>query len=125
MEQRIFEIFIETIVSLKNKEEVENFIADILSSSEKTMLIKRLAIAIMLGKGYTYDAIDNTLKISRPTIMNVSYWLKNGKSGYQRAVKKIIDLLRDCYGENFIPDLDFIYYIHPFCDYSKICILAV
>lgn len=91
LEKHIFEVFTKTLASLKTQEEVKNFVEDLLSPSEKTMLVKRLAIAIMLGKGYTWDAIDSILKVSRPTIMNVSYWLKNGSLGYQKAVKMIVD----------------------------------
>lgn len=90
LEQYIFELFIKTIVDLKTSIDVANFINDLLSPTEKIMLIKRLAIAILLTKGYTYDAIDETLKVSRPTINHVSYWLKHGNSGYQKVVEKII-----------------------------------
>lgn len=90
LEQRVFELFVKTVIDLKNEQEVRNFLQDLLSPTEKIMLVKRLAIAILLTKGYTYDAIDNTLKVSRPTIMGVSYFLKYGNSGYQKAVDKII-----------------------------------
>ncbi|KKR54532.1 MAG: hypothetical protein UT92_C0017G0005 [Candidatus Curtissbacteria bacterium GW2011_GWA1_40_24] len=91
LENHIFEIFIKTISKLKNAAEVQNFLYDLLSPTEKIMLIKRLAIAVMLTKGYTYDAIDHTLKVSRPTIMTVSYFLKHGKKGgYKKAVDEIL-----------------------------------
>lgn len=77
-------------MQLEKQEDVENFLEDLLSPTEKIMLVKRLAIAILLTKGYTYDDIDDTLKVSRPTIMNVSYWLKHGKTGYQNVVERII-----------------------------------
>lgn len=91
LEEYIFELFIKTVVELKNKDEVLNFLEDLLSPTEKVVLTKRLAIAILLTKGYTYDRIDETLKVSRPTINHVSYWLKYGSAGYQKAVEKIIE----------------------------------
>lgn len=91
LEKHIFEVFIKTIVDLKNEKEVADFLEDLLSPTEKIMLVKRLAIAILLAKDYTYDAIDETLKVSRPTIMNVSYWLKHGKSGYRRVIERIVN----------------------------------
>lgn len=91
LEKRIFELFVKTLVELKNPTDVQDFLEDLLSPTEKIMLVKRLSIAILLTKGYTYDAIDDILKVSRPTIMNVSYWLKNGKSGYKKAVEKILE----------------------------------
>lgn len=91
LENHIFELFLETIVDIRNSDDARNFIEDLLSPTERIMLIKRLAIAVLLTKGYTYDDIDDTLKVSRSTIMNVSIWLKHGKSGYVKAVKKILE----------------------------------
>lgn len=90
LENYIFDLFIKTISDLKNESEVKNFVEDLLSPSERIMLIKRLAIAILLSKDYTYDAIDETLKVSRPTITRVSISLKYGKSGYQQVTQKIL-----------------------------------
>lgn len=91
LEGRIFEVFVRTITDLKNPDEVKDFLEDILFPTEKIMLMKRLAIAILLTKGYTYDTIDQALKVSRNTIMNVSYFLKHGRpGGYQKAVTNII-----------------------------------
>lgn len=90
LEQYMFELFIKTIAHLKSAEEITNFIEDFLSPTEKIMLSKRLAIAVLLTKGYTYDAIDNILKVSRPTINKVAFWLKHGKSGYRNVVEKIL-----------------------------------
>lgn len=91
LEKYIFELFIKTIVEMKDAELTQNYFDDLLSPTERIMLIKRLAIAILLTKGYTYDKIDETLKVSRSTIMTVSYFLKNGKSGYQQVVNKILE----------------------------------
>ncbi|PIP74446.1 MAG: hypothetical protein CO135_02705 [Candidatus Levybacteria bacterium CG_4_9_14_3_um_filter_35_16] len=91
LEGHIFEVFIKTLAQTSNPDEVKNLIEDLLSPTEKVMLVKRLAIAVLLSKGYTYSQIDSSLKVSRPTIMTVSYWLKNGRSGYRKAVEKILN----------------------------------
>src|SRR3989338_7673621 len=92
LENYIFNIFIKSIADLDNQLDIKNFLDDLLSPTEKIMLIKRLAIAVLLTKGYTYDQIDHTLKVSRPTIMNVSYFLKHGKSGgYQKMANKVLN----------------------------------
>lgn len=91
LENHIFEFFLKAIVDIKTTNEAKAFIEDLLSPTERIMLIKRLAIAILLTKGYTYDSIDDTLKVSRSTIMNVSLWLKHGKSGYRNVVNKILE----------------------------------
>lgn len=90
LEDYMFDLFVKAIIDLDNPIDVKNFLEDLLSPVEKTMLMKRLAIAILLSKGYTYDEIDNTLKVSRPTIMIVSFFLKNGQSGYKKAVERIV-----------------------------------
>lgn len=90
LESYIFDLFIEAITDLKTVNDVKTFLSDLLSPVEKIMLVKRLAIAVLLEKGCTYDTIDGTLKVSRPTIMNVSYSLKHGENGYQKVVQKIL-----------------------------------
>src|SRR3989344_3785893 len=91
LEDYIFNNFVKTIAKLKEPTEIRQFLDDLLSPIERTMLIKRLAIAVMLVKGYTYEQIDHTLKVSRPTIKNVSMSLKyNQKGGYQKAVDEIL-----------------------------------
>ena len=95
LENYIFEVFIKTIIELRNPQDVQNFIEDLLSPTERIMLVKRLAIAILLAKAYTYDNIDDTLKVSRPTITKVSFFLKHGKSGYRKVVNKILEQQRN------------------------------
>lgn len=91
LEDYIFNNFIKTIAKLNEPGQIKNFLNDLLSPIERTMLIKRLAIAVMLTKGYTYEQIDHTLKVSRPTIKNISLSLKyRQKGGYQKAVEEIL-----------------------------------
>src|SRR3989344_2069503 len=90
LENYIFNIFIKSIADLDNQLDIKNFLDDLLSPAEKIMLIKRLAIAVLLTKGKTYEYIDHTLKVSRATIMNVSLWLKHGKGGYRKVVDNIL-----------------------------------
>lgn len=90
LENIIFEVFLKTIVDIKTTTDAKNFIEDILSPTERIMLIKRLAIAVLLTKGRTYDYIDHTLKVSRASIMTVSLWLKHGKGGYGKVVDRIL-----------------------------------
>jgi len=104
LEDYIFKNFVKTISKLREQTDIQNFLFDLLSPTERVMLIKRLAIAVMLKKGYTYDQIDHTLKVSRPTIMNVSYFLKHGqKGGYQKTVD---DILKDQRKEALFDKID-------------------
>lgn len=91
LESYIFKNFIKTIAKLKDESQIQNFLGDLLSPIERLMISKRLAIAVMLTKSYTYEQIDHTLKVTSPTIKNVSFALKFGqKNGYQKAVKDIL-----------------------------------
>lgn len=92
LESYIFKNFVKAIAKLKDLGQIQDFIGDLLSPIEKIMLIKRLAIAVMLTKGYTYEQIDHTLKVSSPTIKNVSFALKFGtRNGYHKVVREIIE----------------------------------
>ncbi len=91
LEGRIFEVFIKTIVDLRNPADVQNFINDLLSPVERIMLVKRLAIAILLTKGYTYEMINHVLKVSNPTIVKVAFGLKYGtNNGYKKVVDNFL-----------------------------------
>lgn len=90
VEERMYDIFWQTIARLTTKESVKKFFYDLLSSTEKVMLAKRLAIAILLLKNYDYLTISKTLRVSTSTIMLISTWLKNGGEGYKMVIKRIL-----------------------------------
>lgn len=90
IEERVFEILLETIASLKNPEEINDFIEDFLSPVEKIMLAKRLAIAVLLGRGYDYRQIREILKVTPGTIAGVNLKLKYAGRGYKKVVEKIL-----------------------------------
>lgn len=90
LEKRMFEIFYGTLADLKTKEEIEEFLNDLLSKTEKIMLAKRLAIATLLIKGLTYEYIRDVIKVSTSTVMGVKTWLNMGGKGYSKAINKLI-----------------------------------
>ncbi len=90
IEQRIFEIFLTSLSELRTKEEVEKFITDLLSPTERIMLSKRLSIAFLLQKGFDQRKIARILKVSLTTINRVSIAFKIGGNGYRRVIDKII-----------------------------------
>lgn len=90
LEEQMFDLFTSTIVSLKEKEEIEDFLSDLLSPIEKMMLAKRLAIALMLEKEYTYPMIGKTLRVTPTTIASVSMQLRYAGKGYKKIVERIL-----------------------------------
>lgn len=86
---RIFEVFIKTLIGIKDKEEADDFTYDLFSPTEKIMLSKRIAIAILLLKGYQYREISKILRVSLTTIGSVSLSVKYGRGSYEKIFTKI------------------------------------
>ncbi len=87
---RIFEIFLTTFTHLKNKEEADQFISDLLTPTEKVMLAKRLAIAFLLENNYEYRTIQQILRVSTGTITSVNIARQHGSIGYKKVIGKIL-----------------------------------
>lgn len=90
VEKRIFEILSKTISDLRNSSDINDFLEDFLSPVEKIMLAKRLSIAVLLAKGYDYQQIRKTLRVSPSTIGGVAISLKYAGVGYKKVVEKIL-----------------------------------
>lgn len=90
VEKRMFEIFRSSISSLHDAADIDDFLADFLSPVEKIMLAKRLSIAVLLAKGYSYPEIRRILRVNPSTIASVSLSLKYAGKGYKKIVNKIL-----------------------------------
>jgi len=86
--KEIFDTFLQTIASLKTKDEVSEFFEEFLTPTEKIMFAKRLAAGLLIAEGYDYREISNLLKISSATISTFSSFYKYGK-GYKKVISKI------------------------------------
>lgn len=89
-ELRLYKLFWKAIADLKNSFKAEEFFNDLLTPTEKIMLSKRLAIAVMLIKGYDYSSIRSTLNVSPSTIGSISLWLKYSGKGYRKTVENLL-----------------------------------
>ncbi len=79
--------FFTMVSKLKTPKEAEKFFKDLLTPSESLMLTRRIAIAKMLLKGFTFDEITKKLKVGANTINNVNRWLFTGFGGYLNELK--------------------------------------
>ena len=70
--KRMTNEFINAVAELKTKEEIKGFLRELLTPTERVMLAKRLAIILMLKKGYSFKAVEKTLKISSST--SLRFW---------------------------------------------------
>ena len=87
---KIDQLFYESLLSCNSKKSTQEFIEDLLTSTEKVMLAKRLTIAYLLLKGYPYEIINKTLKVSYPTIRIVALTLKYKGNGLRNVLKEVI-----------------------------------
>lgn len=87
----INELFFDTIVLLSDKKRVDEFLQDFLTPVEKIMLTKRMAIYVLLGKGYTFREIKKILNVSPSTIANAARNYKYLGKGSRGMVKEIME----------------------------------
>lgn len=89
--QRLFENFWEMLANIKNPNDIKIFLEDFLSPTEKIMLAKRMAIAILFSKNYDHRSIASILKVSTSTVNNIARQLAIQTPGYQLLIKKYLD----------------------------------
>ena len=78
-----------TVISKLNKEDqAKLFLDDLLTRTEKIVLAKRLAIALMLESGKSYEEIKDLLKVSSSTIGVINNRLNSG-SGYKLVINHL------------------------------------
>jgi TrpR-related protein YerC/YecD len=77
------------VASLKSREEVKNFLRDLLTESERIMLGRRILIAKNLLENKTYDQIVEELHVGLDTITRVHKWLEDEFDGYERVLRNL------------------------------------
>lgn len=90
------EQFIEALDSLytaagavKGRAAMKLFLRDLLTSSERIMLGRRIVIARRLLAGDSTRAIQSDLRVGPVTIQHVKKWLEDQMPGYEDAVKAL------------------------------------
>jgi len=79
----------ETVLAKLNKKEVHEFLFSILSTTERTMLAKRLAIITLLQEGVDDSDISKALGVTRVTVERMKLFLNLHPKGFEIARKKI------------------------------------
>lgn len=95
------------ITLLENKEQVKNFLKDLLTHTEMKMLTKRIQIAKMLLEGYNYRDIRNYVKVTDSTIAKINNTLETGAEGLINAISQLQKIEVEIEKERMriIPDL--------------------
>lgn len=89
VEERMYEVFLDSVGMVKTRGQVVKLIDDLFSPTEKTMLAKRLSIALLLFKKYDQRAIAKILRVSLATVNKISQALQKGTGGYTMVVSSI------------------------------------
>ncbi len=72
IQKRLYENFWQMLADIKNAKETRLFLEDFLSPTEKVMLAKRMAIALLFAKGFDHRSISSLLKVSTSTVNNIA-----------------------------------------------------
>ncbi len=89
-DNEIRSLFAEVLSMLSVKADIFAFLDDFLSPTERIVLSKRITIALLLKKGYSYEAIKAALNVSAPTVADVNQKLKFSGQGYHQVLDKIL-----------------------------------
>ncbi len=90
VEKRVYEVLMESIVSASTHHAVDQLLNDLFSPTERLMIAKRLAIALLLLKGYEQRVISQWLKVSLATVSKVSLAIQRGNNGYKIVIGSLL-----------------------------------
>jgi TrpR-related protein YerC/YecD len=86
-----YNLLIKAILSLKNEEECEAFLEDIMTKKEVLDIAQRLLVAKMLSEQTVYNKIVEETGASTATISRVNRSYLYGAGGYKRALAAIAE----------------------------------
>lgn len=89
VQKQIDRVFYQTLADLKRIEDMKIFVRDFLTQTEQSVLTKRLAVAMYLEKGRSYDQIKQALKVSSATIAHVDKMMNHKSEGFVLALRRI------------------------------------
>lgn len=99
IETELFRKFWHSLSSLRDPDSVSSFFSDFLSDSERIMLAKRFAIAVLLLRGKRPRDIKSVLHVSDSSTSSVGAWLKNAKPKTVATLERVI---RENYWEELL-----------------------
>lgn len=82
--------FILLLSQLRGQAETKLFFYDFFTKTERVMFAKRLAVALMIRKGFQYKDIQYILHVSSATISKMINWMDQGGDGLKKALDKLI-----------------------------------
>jgi uncharacterized protein YerC len=102
-QKEIMTALVRTLAKIENDALLRRFLDDLLTPTEKLMLGKRLMVAVLLQRGYSYGAVCRALKMSKTTVGLIQRELLKSGEGY----KKIFELFfRESRGQRILDTLE-------------------
>ncbi|MBI3627915.1 MAG: hypothetical protein HY220_04220 [Candidatus Sungbacteria bacterium] len=80
---------VEATLILRDRGSLKLFFDDLLTTTEKAMLGKRILIALLLEEDYSYQQIERILKVSQTTIGTISEKLQRDGRGFRMFIKNL------------------------------------
>jgi len=87
--EKIFSLFPQFLSRMIGRGKQQELIDAFFTKTEKIVLAKRIAIAFMLTKGYTYNSIVGTIKVSHGTVANIADSLKSNDASIKSELEGI------------------------------------
>jgi uncharacterized protein YerC len=95
LQNKVYDLILFQLASAFKKGTDENKVTTLLNSlfteTEKLMLAKRLAIALLLEKNVTYEKISRLLKVSPVTVGFIRNKMRKGNKEYLEFISKLSD----------------------------------
>lgn len=79
---------LETIVSLRTRDEAERFFRDLCTLSELEAMTHRWQAAQLVEEGLPYHEVARRTGASTTTVTRVAHWLRHGEGGYRLALDR-------------------------------------
>lgn len=90
LQDHLTDILIEVLSATNQTKSGLLFVHQFLSTSELTMLCKRVGVALLLKRGYTYDAIMDYLKVSKGTVAKIAEIVHSSDPESQQTLNRIL-----------------------------------
>jgi len=88
LEKQVTDLWFQMVADIKTPDEAKIVFEDLFSETEKSALIKRLAVGYWLVKKRSYETIKQNLKVSSATIATVAQGLT--RPGWKLAMQKVM-----------------------------------
>lgn len=89
LESELFKQLWHSLGRINSSTRASDFYSDLLSYTERLMLAKRIATAILITRGKNMTEIRGSLNVSFSTVTNVNSWVKNAKPETKKLLENI------------------------------------